>query len=631
MKENKCLHGVSALFFGIICTFSANAQEELPEVTIEAPRFGNARYGTDERIDTLPIRSMADVNLSESLAANSSIYIRSYGPGLASTISFRGYSPSQTAVYWNGMPLNSPALGLTDLSTIPLDAKVEIDAGAAGSLNGSSYMGGALQVYSNRQLQNDLEISNAFTYRSSGLFENRARVSFKTNRISHHIGLINQWGPLNFAYTDLYGDVKDRVGTDQAGSHLTYEGNWLSDERKLTWGFWGSTIDRGIPKSISQTYGPGARQYDDQTRAYLRYEVDELRYGYHIQTSNYWEDQRYVDPTANLNDTNLAWAQYSDASFYYHIRENLMLTAVLDHAYQKVSGTSKSTSDLHRVGAGARLNWTFAQDYLTLDGAVKVDHQKSQTPVLPSVGLKLNNVRGLHAQISYRQHFRFPTLNDLYWTPGGNINLKPELGYTVDVRLKKMWDIGGGLLSLSVDPYYSQVEDYILWVSIGPFYSPMNVRKVELYGGTVGGSFASANTYQLPFVVGVEGSWNNTTTIESAQPNDPTLGNQLIYTPEYRAAFNASVKFHGASLWARATRSSNVHTTTDNNPVYDIPGYNLLDVGVDYTLSLSSVNIVLGAAVLNATDEEYSQQRFYPMPGIQGNLTVKFQFKYNEN
>ncbi|GGH74102.1 TonB-dependent receptor plug domain-containing protein [Phaeocystidibacter marisrubri] len=631
MKENKYLHIVGALFLGITSTYSADAQEELSEVTIEAPRFGNARYGSDERIDTLPVRSMADVNLAESLAGNSSIYIRSYGPGLASTISFRGYSPSQTAVYWNGMPLNSPALGLTDLSTLPLDAKVEIDAGAAGSLNGSSYMGGALQVYSNKQLNNDLEVSNTFTYRTSGLFENRARISFKTKQVSHHLGTINQWGPLDFEYTDLYGDVRERIGSDQSAVHLTYEGNWMLENRQLTWGFWGSTIDRGIPKSISQTYGPGATQYDDQTRAYFRYEVDQLRYGYHIQTSNYWEDQRYVDPTASLNDTNLAWAQYSDASFYYHINESLLLTTVLDHAYQKVKGSSKSTSDLHRMGAGVRLNWTFAKDYLILDGALKVDHQQSQTPLLPSVGLKLNNVRGFHAQASYRQHFRFPTLNDLYWTPGGNINLSPELGYTVDIRLKKMWDISGGLLSLSVDPYYSQVEDYILWVSVGPFYSPMNVRKVELYGGTVGGSYASSSALTVPFVIGVEGSWNSTKTLESTNPSDPTLGNQLIYTPEYRAALNASVKFLGASLWMRATRTSNVHTTTDNNPVYDIPGYNLIDLGVDYTLPYRSVNVTLGAAVLNATNEEYSQQRFYPMPGIQGNLSVKFQFKYHEN
>lgn len=38
-----------------------------------------------------------------------------------------------------------------------------------------------------------------------------------------------------------------------------------------------------------------------------------------------------------------------------------------------------------------------------------------------------NNIKNLSANVGYSHNYRNPSLNDLYWTPGGNPELEPEM------------------------------------------------------------------------------------------------------------------------------------------------------------------------------------------------------------
>lgn len=623
--KKKALHRTALLlFFGMTVSTWTKAQVHLSEVVIDAPRLGNIPAYTDWRVDSITRIETADFNLAEALLSKTALYIRSYGPGLASTVSFRGFSPSQTAVYWNGVPLNSPALGQSDLSTIPLGSKIELDAGSAGSLNGSAYMGGALQIYSNAPLRSKLQITESFSYRTSGFQDNRFKLSFKTQSVAHHIGWIRQWGKLDYSYSDLYGNLRKRMGADQKGHHFTYEGNWLRDYRNLTWGFWGSNLNKGIPNSISQSYEPNARQYDLVSRAYLRYDVKKLRYGYHLQTSHYWEDQKYDSRV--VSDTNVAWAQFTDASLFYYLNDQLRITGVAEHSYQGVKGSSKSREFVNRYGAGLKLDYSLLNEMLHINGAVKIESQKSMIPVLPCANIQVNPWKGISMQISYRQNFRFPTLNDMFWSPGGNPDLSSERSTTYEFKIRKFEIKEGRDWSIELDPYYSRVSNYIQWLPSGPYFTPQNVKEVELYGGTISAQYHSNLTTTHDWKVRGEFSWNRATTLTSSRVSDASVGNQLIYTPEYRSAIHGSWNHGSLNIWSRVSFTSAVHTTTDNNELYDIPAFILLDAGMEYTLKWERFKTLFGISIINATNEAYSLQRFYPMPGIQGNFSIKIQF-----
>ena len=67
-------------------------------------------------------------------------------------------------------------------------------------------------------------------------------------------------------------------------------------------------------------------------------------------------------------------------------------------------------------------------------------------PVIPAFFIDgvLSKKGNIVAKASISRNYRFPTLNDLYFLPGGNPDLKSEHGFTYDVGLsfsvgKKMY------------------------------------------------------------------------------------------------------------------------------------------------------------------------------------------------
>jgi iron complex outermembrane receptor protein len=92
----------------------------LREIEITAPGKTNLVALRITRPDSVAMVAGLTADLSELLSRNTPVYIKHYGPGSMATASFRGTAASHTQVIWNGMKLNSPALGYTDLSLLPL-------------------------------------------------------------------------------------------------------------------------------------------------------------------------------------------------------------------------------------------------------------------------------------------------------------------------------------------------------------------------------------------------------------------------------------------------------------------------------------------------------------------------------
>lgn len=627
MKGNRIHHRSVIPAFMLMISSASLAQGVLDEVRVSAPRLHHSLENNDLRVDSLPVRDMAINNLGEALQTESSVYIRSYGPGLAGTISRQGFSPSQSVVYWNGLPLNSPALGLADLGSLPVNGSIWIDDGAGASLFGSGYMGGGIHLLTSPESDSGFTAKVSGSYHSAGLFSHKEEVAYRSGAVSNTISFTALQGPLDFKYTDIYGQERKRLGADQQSHHLRYEGEWDNKRNTLRWGFWGSELDRGIPRSISELYEEGARQTDNVTRAYLSYARTATLWMLHLQTSHYRENQQYFSEV--VSDTNIALAQYTNADLEYTPRDYLSVKLAIDHAYQSVSGTSKDTTGIHRIGGAVRMDYRPAANW-RFTGGLRIENQRSWTPLLPGFGAQWNR-NALSVQVSYRHHFRFPTLNDLFWSPGGNPDLEPELGKTLNLLTEKKWSGSYGLIRLHASAFVAKIDNYIQWVPAGAFFEPRNVKSVQSAGTTVGGGVS----YPIngKWSVGMEGEYTYTRsrTTESDRLNDPSLGMQLIYTPEHKASISLSANRNGIRFWSRSTWTGEVHTTTDNQPLLAIPTFLLVDAGVQVPFELYGLETSFKLAVHNLLNVEYSYQRFYPMPGIQGSLTLLIQIQSHEN
>jgi vitamin B12 transporter len=89
------------------------------------------------------ISSIADV-----LSENSAVFIKSYGLGGSATPSLRGTGASNTRVAWNGIKLENPMLGQSDLSLLPfgMTDRLQISYGGASMEQGSGTPGGMIML-----------------------------------------------------------------------------------------------------------------------------------------------------------------------------------------------------------------------------------------------------------------------------------------------------------------------------------------------------------------------------------------------------------------------------------------------------------------------------------------------------
>jgi vitamin B12 transporter len=141
---------ILALWSVIILPFvSPQDTVALAEVAVHAAALDRFAAGqTLLTYDKSTLERYAVRSLGDLLQETSPIFVRQYGAGMLASPSFRGTSPGHTALFWNGVPINSISLGQSDLSILPIQGtdRVEVQFGSAGALFGNEAIGGSVHL-----------------------------------------------------------------------------------------------------------------------------------------------------------------------------------------------------------------------------------------------------------------------------------------------------------------------------------------------------------------------------------------------------------------------------------------------------------------------------------------------------
>ena len=245
------------------------------------------------------------------------------------------------------------------------------------------------------------------------------------------------------------------------------------------------------------------------------------------------------------------------------------------------------------------------------------------TPIIPAFFTDyLISKRGnLVAKASISRNYRFPSLNDLYFLPGGNPDLKNEHGFSYDagvsfdVGKKGVYKLGG-----SASWFDSYIDDWIIWLpTTKGFFSPRNVKKVHAYGVEVKANLAVQPAKD--WLIDLNGSYSWTPSInegEKMSPADQSVGKQLPYVPEHSASLTGRLSWRTWAFlykWAyyseRFTMSSNDYTLTGH-----LPRYFMSNISLEKMLSFKPLDVQLKLAVNNLFNEDYLSVLSRPMPGI---------------
>lgn len=627
--------------------------------------------------------SMADV-----LTYNSSVFVKSYGRATLSTVAFRGTSPSHTQVLWNGMKLNSPMLGMTDFSMIPsyfIDEASLLHGSSSVSETGGG-LGGAVKLatrpkeYDGFQLQfvqgvgsfetfdeylhlgwgNDRwQLSTRLVYATSPndyKFVNRDK---KLNIYDEDHNIISQYHPTernrNGAFKDFH-----------ALQEIYYR---PTDRDRLSLTAWYTGSNRELPM-ISTSYAEDEeienRQREETLRAILGWEHTAsqgkvaAKAGYIHAWSAY--DRRITTPgssneesNSGLPDGTMEYSRNRLHTLYGHLSgefipsERWLLAAELSaHHHQSHSkgkeqiesdGTPRAGFEKGRteLTATATLRWR-ATPWLGLGATLREElYDKDFSPLIPALFLDGELVRGgkLVAKASVSRNYRYPTLNDLYFQPGGNPDLRPEKGWSYDAGLE--WQLGSTerfALRGSLTWFDSHIEDWILWYpkAMG-YYTPENVKEVHSYGVELeaGADWQLARQWRLS----LHGSYAWTPSLNEGDPfssADRSVGKQLPYVPLHSASATLRLGWRRWELGYKWCAYSERYTLSSNGASIDgtLEGYTLSNLTLSRTFALTWCDLSLRGAVNNLFNKEYVTVLSRSMPGINYEIFIGISPKWGK-
>ena len=654
---------------------------DIPEVMVYGQR-PMKEIGTQQtKFDSVVLKENIALSMADILTFNSSIFVKSYGRATLSTVSFRGTSPSHTQVTWNGMRINNPMLGMTDFSMIPSyfidDASLLHGTSSVNETGGG--LGGAVKMSTTPAQNKGFGLQFIQGIGSFKTFDEFLRLTYGNDHWQVSTRAVFSTSPNDYKYRNhdkkenIYDENMNIVGQyypverNRSGSfrdfHLLQEVYYNTGKGdRLGLNAWYINSNRELPM-LTTDYGDEMafdnRQREQTFRGILSW--DHLRSNWKVSAkAGYiysWVAYDYKRDVGNGIMAHMTRSRSKINTFYgqaegeYSLGKKWLFTAslaahqhfvesrdkniILQQGNKGIVGYRKARVEL---SGSASVKWR-PIDRFGLSMVIREEmYGKEWTPIIPALFVDgvLSKVGNITAKASVSRNFRFPTLNDLYFLPGGNPNLRKESGWSYDAGVS--FAVGRkGIYSLkgSATWFDSYVHDWILWLpTTKGFFSPKNIKDVHAYGVELKADLNVALTKE--WQLALDGTYSWTPSINHGEPisaADQSVGKQLPYVPKHSATVTGRISWRKWSFlykWCyyseRFTMSSNDISLTGK-----LPEYFMSNISLEKLLSFRWADLSLKGTINNLFNEEYLSVLSRPMPGINFEVFVGITPKWGKN
>lgn len=514
------------------------------------------------------------LSVADALRYFSGVQLKDYGGvGGIKTINIRSMGSQHTAVYYNGVQLGNAQNGQVDLGRFSLDNMEEIqlfNGQKSDIFQSAREFGSAGNVYlttrkpyfkdkerahvraqmrfgsfalANPNVGVDVKLTETlaltldaeYVY-SDGKYPFRYRRVLPNGETAYDTTAIRQNGDVNAVRTEL-------------GIHHYYRNT----------GFWrvhayNYYSERGVPGAIvNNVWRNGERlrdrnsfvqaQWQDEwfnrwsMRLLAKYANDYTHYKNYderlLPSNNQYTQQETYLSFANKVEIFNWWDASIAYDYQYNTlaRENLLLEAPKEFFHRHS----------HWLSAATAFN---IQEYLRMQASVLMTAVDNNTPrVTPGMFFSLRPYPAIDLSINafYKQSYRYPTFNDLYYTDLGNANLRPELArqhsveiaYTTSNHKLQNSNANGYEIAVSASYYYNRVTDKIIAYPKGQQFrwTMLNLGTVKINGVD---AKADMSLY-LPLRFVLRGRLNYTfqKAVDVTNENDTYYGHQIPYIPRH--------------------------------------------------------------------------------------------------
>ena len=644
-------------FFLLLCPLSMTAQtvtndstQTIEEVVVKGFRVpGNVLASTP--IQTLSHTDMERLgihDMGDALKRFAGVQVKDYGGvGGMKTVNIRGLGAGHTGVTYDGVQVGDCQSGQVDLSRFTLDnvSLVSLQIGQEDNIyqSAKAYTSAGLINISTLQGVSDRKPHLTTTLRtgSYGLFSPSLRYHQQFSRLG--IGAYTSYeradGVYWFTLKNGIKTIHERrnnsdIKTWRGELNMSYQ---LTDKQTLQWKAYGFTSNRGLPGAViyDNTYS-AERLKDKNVFTQMLYEnrfSNRIRMKAAAKWNYAWSRYSDIPASGYKEDTYRQNETYLTATLWTNPLQGLNLSVAQDYAHNHLSMTLPKAANPTRNSL-----WTaLAANYQT--GPFSVNASLLATNIYervkqgnasngfhrlsPAFSMQWRCLQDFRLRFGYKDIFRTPTLNELYYTGIGNRHLNPEKS--------RMWNLGATYshtfnrtlqLSLTADGYFGNVTDKIIAVPKMFYWQMMNAGKVRQLGLDVSANIEKR--WGNDWSVSATGSYSLMKATDISDPTAVYYRNQIAYTPRHSGS--ASILLHTPWL----DFCYNVLVMGERYTLsYNIPD-NRMKPFADHSITLSrefNINkqqLRVQFDVRNLGNKNYEVVRFYPMPGTNWRLSVSW-------
>lgn len=674
------------LILGIIMPFYAQNTprvNKLREIVVWGKRPMKEIGVQKTAFDSVALKENIALSMADILTFNSSVFVKSYGRATLSTVAFRGTSPSHTQVTWNGMRINNPMLGMTDFSTIPAyfidNASLFHGTSSVNETGGG--LGGLVRLATTPDVGEGINAQYVQGIGSFSTFDEFGRFTYGDDHWSVSTRVVYSSSPNDYKYVNhdkkvnIYDGDHNIIGQyhpterNRSGAYKDFHALqeiYYNTNKGDRFGLnaWFIKSNRELPM-LTTDYGDERdfenRQRENTFRGVLSWDHNRSSWkagakaGY-IHTWMAYDYRReitegnWAEMTRSRSKVNTVFGQlegeYTPARRWYftanlsahqHFVRSEDKNIILQDGDKAIVGYDKGRIEL----SGAFSAKWQPVDPIGLSVVLREEMFGDRwAPLIPAFFIDglISRKGNVMVKASVSKNHKFPTLNDLYFLPGGNPDLRSENGWSYDAgaSFDTGWtrpfpvSVGG-----SVTWFDSYIDDWIMWLpTTKGFFSPRNVKKVHAYG--IEGKLNLAMEPFKGWVVDLNGSYSWTPSVnrgEKMSPADQSVGKQLPYVPKHSASLTGRLTWRSWGFlykWAyyseRFTMSSNDYTLTGH-----LPRYFMSNISLEKGLSFKPVDLQLKFAVNNLFNEDYLSVLSRPMPGINFEFFIGITPKFSKH
>lgn len=656
-----CLYGII-----IACLCKVNAQQTdtttnraLSEVEVVASsRLSVTRQGAPLQVmERTAMERLGLHDLAEAVKRFSGTTVRDYGGiGGLKTVSVRSLGAQHTAVSYDGITITDMQSGQVDISRFSLDnvEAISLSIGQTDNIFQTARMyasAGALSIQTEQPKFTDKSFSlqGQLKAGSFGMVNPTLRYDQQLSE-KYTLSLHADWQQADgqYPYTFVNGNIETaekRKNSDikTLRTELNIFAHWGKQGMLKTKGYWFDSR-RGLPGSVILYNSYHTERLQDRNgfiqsvyentfgeqfalKAQGKFDYSRTRYqDFHsqymdgVQTDVYTQREYYGSAALSYTPTeNLSFSLAED--FFINTLDATTPKCVFPTRYTSLTALAAQYRT-NRFTATASLLGTFITESVEV-GKTAPDRRRLSPAI--SVSYRILQEQNLRVRASYKDIFRTPTFNDLYYDRIGNKNLLPER--TSQYNLGITWSdafptVGIDYLSLTIDGYYNTVDDKIVALPTMFIWKMMNMGKVEIKGLDAAVSARLALPADLSLQI--DGSYTWQKAVDATDENGKTYNDQIPYTPEHSGTVSVSLENPWVNVSWLLTAVGDRYSLPQNLEANRIAGYVEQQLSFNKTFRFGKSSLRLQAEIINLGDIMYDVIRYYPMPGRSFRASIKY-------